>query len=385
MKSHFTRGPRAPIDPVMSLLALVLVPVAALAGAVIARTILLRRQEDLSVTLGAARAAAETALDEEVARRAFELELARALEYARSEHEVLDVVREALRHIDPKRPIELHLVDRDEPVLRLAVTTESIADVSPVTASPWDSLATRTGKTLVYESSEQLDACPHLRSRLSEPASAVCVPLNAMGRIVGVLYATGPVGVPPTPAAVQSLELLARTTAAHITTVRAFAREDLVEGDPLTGLPDRRAAINVVRRKLAHGENFSLALCDVDHFRVYNARHSSLVGDAALRLLAEILCRTLRPDDIIARHDGEQFLLVLDGIPAPDAVKAVERVRETLVITQATRPEPAFTVSFGVVDSSQGTTVEELMRGAGDALEAAKHSGRNRVVAAGAH
>jgi diguanylate cyclase (GGDEF)-like protein len=191
--------------------------------------------------------------------------------------------------------------------------------------------------------------------------------------------------VPPTPAAVHSLELLARTAAAHITTVRAFAREELVDGDPLTGLPDRRAAIDIVRRKLGHGENFSLALCDVDHFRVYNARHSSLVGDAALRLLAEILVRTLRPGDVIARHDGEQFLLVLDGIPAPDAVKAVERVREMLVITQATRPEPAFTVSFGVVDSAQGNSVEELLQGAGDALDAAKHSGRNRVVAADAH
>jgi diguanylate cyclase (GGDEF)-like protein len=370
---------------VIILLVLALLAAAAAVSAAITRTILLHRQVGVAAIHGAARAAAEAALDEELSRRSFELELARALEHARSEHEVLDVVREALRHIDPKRPIELHLVDRDEPLLRLAVTTESVAAVSPVTASPWDSLAARTGKTLVYESSEQLDACPHLRSRLSEPASAVCVPLNAMGRIVGVLYATGPVGVPPTPAAVHSLELLARTTAAHITTVRAFAREDLIEGDPLTGLPDRRSALTLVKRKIGHGENFSLALCDVDHFRVYNARHGSLVGDAALRLLAEILGRALRPEDVIARHDGEQFLLLLDGIPAPDAVRAVERVRELLVITQATRPEPAFTVSFGVVDSSQGATVEELLRGAGDALDAAKQSGRNRVVAAGAH
>jgi diguanylate cyclase (GGDEF)-like protein len=135
-----------------------------------------------------------------------------------------------------------------------------------------------------------------------------------------------------------------------------------------------------MKRKFHQGENFSIALCDVDHFRVYNARHSALVGDAALRLHAEILSRTLRPTDVVARHDGEQFLLLLDGIPAPDAVKAVERVREMLVITQATRPEPAFTVSFGVADSSQGATGEELLRAAGDALAVAKSNGRNRVV-----
>src|SRR5690606_19580335 len=175
------------------------------------------------------------------------------------------------------------------------VTTDLVPDVSGITASPWDSIAARTGKTLIYESTEQLDTCPHLRSRLTEPCSAVCVPLNAMGRILGVLYATGPVGVPPTAAAIDSLELVARTAAAHIATVRAFAHEDHVDGDPLTGLPDRRSAIELLRRKLAQGQNFSLALCDIDHFRVYNARHTAVVGDAALRLLAEILNRTLRP------------------------------------------------------------------------------------------
>jgi diguanylate cyclase (GGDEF)-like protein len=366
----------------VALVVILLVLAAAIAGAAVAAMVLIPRARAVEMTLGAARGATEAALDEELARRSFELEMTRALEHAGTEEAVVDVVRAALRRIDPARPIELHLVDHDEPILRLVATTEAIADLSRVTSSPWDSIAARTGKTLVYESTEQLDACPHLRSRLSEPCSAVCVPLNAMGRILGVLYATGPVGVPPTAGAVDSLELIARTAAAHIATVRAFAREELVEGDLLTGLPDRRAALDVVRRKLGKGENFSVALCDVDHFRVYNARHTAVVGDAALRLLAEILTRTLRPDDLVSRHDGEQFLLVLGGVPAPDAVKALERVREALVITQATRPEPAFTVSFGVVDSSQGRSIEELLLSAGDALESAKLNGRNRVVAA---
>lgn len=367
----------------MVLLVVLLVGVAAaLAGAIVTRVLTEMRQGPELAQLGAARAHAEAALDEERGRRNFELELARALEHATSEREVLDIVRAALQRIDPARPIELHLVDPYEPVLRLAVTTDLVPDVSGVTASPWDSIAARTGKTLVYESTEQLDTCPHLRSRVTEPCSAVCVPLNAMGRILGVLYATGPVGVPPTPAAIDSLELVARTAAAHIATVRAFEHEDRVDGDPLTGLPDRRSAMELLRRKIAQGHNFSVALCDIDHFRLYNARHTSVVGDAALRLLAEILGRTLRPSDVVARHDGEQFLLLLEGVPAPDAVKAVERVREMLVITQATRPEPAFTVSFGVADSSQGETVEELLCAAGDALDAAKRSGRNRVVSA---
>src|SRR3546814_9840230 len=53
---------------------------------------------------------------------------------------------------------------------------------------------------------------------------------------------------------------------------------------PHTGLPDRRSALDLLRRKIGRSENFSVALCDVDHFRIYNARHTALVGDAALRL-----------------------------------------------------------------------------------------------------
>jgi diguanylate cyclase (GGDEF)-like protein len=269
-------------------------------------------------------------------------------------------------------------------VLRLAATTQQVSDVPVVTASPWTSIAARTGKTLTYESTEQLDACPHLRSRVTEPCSAVCVPLTAMGRILGVLYATGPEGVMPTAAAVASLELVARTAAAYIAVVRAFAAEADIETDVLTGLPDRRAAFDAIRKQLGRGGRFSVALCDADRFRGYNAQHTDRVGDAALRLLAEVICRALRPQDLIARHHGDQFLLVLADVAATDAAKAAERIREMLVITQATRPEPAFTVSFGVADSSRAKTVEELLREAGDALELAKRNGRNRVVVAGA-
>jgi diguanylate cyclase (GGDEF)-like protein len=335
-------------------------------------------------------ARAEAALaerDTELTRRGFELELARALEQTQTEEEILVVVGAALSRVDPDRPDELHLVDALEPVLHLALATgpnAGAANGAIVTASPWDSLAARTGTILTYDSTERLDVCPHLRSRVTEPCSAVCVPLTAMGRIVGVLYATGPDGIPPSDTAVTSFELIARTTAAHIAIVRAFAKEELTEPDHLTGLPDRRAGLDTIRRRLGQGSRFAVAICDVDHLRAYNARHSSTVGDAALRLLAEVLVRAVRPQDMVARLDGEQFLIVMADISATDAVKAVERVREMLVITQATRPEPAFTVSFGVADSRNATIAEAIIQQAGDALDLAKRSGRNRVSMADA-
>jgi diguanylate cyclase (GGDEF)-like protein len=323
--------------------------------------------------------------DAEVARRGFELEMARALELAHSEREILEIVGSALNRVDAQRPFELHLVDAEEPILRLvyaAGPNASAAMASAVTASPWDSLAARTGAILTYDTTDRLDVCPHLRSRVTEPCSAVCVPLTAMGRILGVLYATGPNRVPPSATAVTSLEMIARSAAAYLAVVRAFAHEERVDPDPLTGLPDRRGGLDAIRLRLSQGARFSVAICDVDHFRAYNARHSSTVGDAALRLLAEVLLKAVRPHDLVARFDGEQFVIVLADVAATDAVKAVERVREMLVITQATRPEPAFTVSFGVTDSHTATSAESILQQAGDALDLAKRGGRNRVTLA---
>jgi diguanylate cyclase len=204
-----------------------------------------------------------------------------------------------------------------------------------------------------------------------------------MGRILGVLYATGPEGEVPTERAVRALDAIARIAALHIGIVRAFDGPPApTEGDALTGLPDHRGAVDTLRRRLAKERPFGVALCDVDHFRLYNSRHSTTVGDAALRLLTEVLLKAVRPQDYVARVDGQQFLLVVNDGTAADAVRVVERVRETLVVTQAVRPEPAFTVSFGIADSRQARTPEGLLQFAGDALEMAKRDGRNRVVVA---
>lgn len=138
---------------------------------------------------------------------------------------MIGLVRAALRSLDAHRPFELHLVDAREPFMTLAfatgVTPPGASDVS----SPWDSVAAREGTTVVYPTTDVADVCPHLASRLVEHCSAICVPLLAMGRIVGVLYAMGPVGAAPSAALVETYEAIARATAANVATVRAFGHE----------------------------------------------------------------------------------------------------------------------------------------------------------------
>ena len=77
------------------------------------------------------------------------------------------------------------------------------------------------------------------------------------------------------------------------------------------------------------------------------------------------------------------FAVLLPDSTAENALKAAERVREQLIITQAVRPKPLFTCSFGLSHSSMSAAVEGVISLAAGALDTAQREGRNRVVVAG--
>ena len=108
-----------------------------------------------------------------------------------------------------------------------------------------------------------------------------------------------------------------------------------------------------------------------------------LAADAALRTLADVLCATLRPDDVICRLDGARFAAVLHGCTADQATAALERVRESLVLALADEPdEHPVTFSAGVVASQRATSLGQIVELAEAACERAMVAGGNRVTAA---
>jgi diguanylate cyclase (GGDEF)-like protein len=157
--------------------------------------------------------------------------------------------------------------------------------------------------------------------------------------------------------------------------------------DPLTGVKNRRAlagdlpALDEVQRTGV--ESLAFALCDADRFKAYNDRFGHLAGDQALRMIAATIRGELREGDSAYRYGGEEMLLVLRDVSRDDAVKIAERVRAA--VQRAGFPHPdaeagVLTVSIGVAAGPGGTG--ELLARADAALYEAKHSGRNRVVAA---
>ncbi len=154
--------------------------------------------------------------------------------------------------------------------------------------------------------------------------------------------------------------------------------------DELTGLYNHRHFYQVlqaeVSRALRYRRNLSLILLDIDHFKQYNDRFGHLVGDEALRRLAEILKRNTRDVDVVARYGGEEFAIILPETTLQQAAIHAERIRAAV---EEHRFRDRFTVSLGVAAFGKGKERgEELVLMADQALYRAKAEGRNRVCLA---
>ncbi|NIR36162.1 MAG: sensor domain-containing diguanylate cyclase [Actinobacteria bacterium] len=358
--------------------------VAAVATAIAVHVMLIRRHRRRERAANRRLAAARRELHDERHERSILRELDRALDQTATEQAAIDTIRALFNRHLAMQPMELHLVDAIDPVLTLVLATGDHPTKPGARTSPWDSVAARTNQTLVYDSTERLDACPHLRSRVDTPMAAVAVPLNAMGRLLGVLYGLSPEGQEPGPGDVTFLEDLAGSLAARLailrTTSGVVARSDDI--DRLTGLPDRSAMQEKVLRMLRDRVPFTVAVADIDGFGALNAEAGREVGDRALQLLAQVARKTVRPGDLIGRIGGDELLFVMPRTQPDNATRALERLREELVLAQSAASDPPFTLSIGVIGSGSGGSIEEILHRAAGALHHAKSQGGNRVVVA---
>ena len=155
--------------------------------------------------------------------------------------------------------------------------------------------------------------------------------------------------------------------------------EGLATTDGLTGLKNHRFFQDWLRQRVEAGSPLSLALIDVDRFKLYNDDFGHQAGDAVLRGVARAMEGAVRPTDLVARYGGEEFVIVMPGLDAAQAVAVSERVR--LAIAALPFPDRAVTASFGI--STFGGDLpdaERMIRAADEALYRSKEGGRNRVT-----
>jgi diguanylate cyclase (GGDEF)-like protein len=160
----------------------------------------------------------------------------------------------------------------------------------------------------------------------------------------------------------------------------------LATHDELTGLANRRAAIERMQDELAvRGRPeplMSLALMDIDNFKLINDGHGHGAGDAVLRRFGECALQEVRPGDMLARWGGEEFLLVMPATAPLDAMAAMERVRQALQRVTFDDIAPGLLVSFsaGVSECAGESDLEAAIARADAAMYEAKRTGRDRAV-----
>lgn len=158
--------------------------------------------------------------------------------------------------------------------------------------------------------------------------------------------------------------------------------------DPLTGALNRKGLDEAMEREIARAQRQGAPLCvallDVDNFKSINDRLGHAVGDEALLHLVQVTREIMRPQDQLARHGGEEFVIILPDTKLADGVKAMERLQRELTTRYFLKDKERLLITFsaGVAQVSGDSGHADAIRRADQGMYLAKRSGKNRVVPA---
>jgi len=235
----------------------------------------------------------------------------------------------------------------------------------------------------------------------------MCVPLQAKGKTLGVLYVDSQAVV--TTFTERDLDLL-KAIAGHSSGAienamlytslnqRAADLEQALElyrqaeheasTDVLTGLHNRRFFQDQSAREIElskrHHRSMSVIMLDVDHFKKFNDTYGHAIGDEVLKVVGRILPDSVRASDIPCRFGGEEFVVLCPDTDSPGAAIVAERIREAIskveLVDLEGKPVRQITASLGVASlTPTDQRVAELLERADTALYACKAGGRNQV------
>lgn len=155
--------------------------------------------------------------------------------------------------------------------------------------------------------------------------------------------------------------------------------------DDLTGLLNRSGfedlALNELKRMADTGTAGALVLADLDHFKAINDTHGHAAGDTVLQAFADACLSTVRSTDLVGRHGGEEFIILLSGADPDRAELIVGQMSASLAGRNFSGRLKAPTVSYGIAPiSPQSTNLNAIIASADAALYEAKSLGRDRAV-----
>jgi len=363
--------------------------------------------------------------------------IARLLRAGRALHGARRVDDVAARILAETRPLfrfdEFYLVLVDREQRQLDFRVHELSGVrQPGARRPLDEglfgWVVESGEPLLIEDWSRAPA--RLRERAletgKETGSVIVVPLQHEGAVIGLLSVQHTEAKVYSSADLNLLRRLAEQAAAAVADARAFedledyrlrleervaertvelekagrekerliaalrehssALERETNEDPLTGISNRRHFMQRLATEFevaqAVGAPLTVAIADLDSFKVVNDRLGHAVGDEALKRSAAVMRELCRDTDLVARIGGEEFAVILPGMPLSAAVEFCERIRSAIESHdwRAVHRELRVTVSIGVWQWDGRTDSAALIAAADARLYRAKREGRNRVA-----
>jgi diguanylate cyclase (GGDEF)-like protein len=313
-------------------------------------------------------------------------EFADILQIANGEDEAHQLLQ---RHLERTLPATAAVVfNRNNSADRLEAVTP-LPPGSPLTgtlrgAEPRSCLAVRSGRT----HSESGGRSPLLSCPVCAvvPGASSCVPLIVGGEVIGSVLLSRP--APYSEAEEQRIRESVSQAAPVLANLRNLAVAEMrAATDGLTGLPNKRAVTDALKRTFAQAAMtktpLALLLLDLDHFKRVNDQYGHAAGDQVLASVGAALRSVVRDQDFAGRNGGEEFAVLLPDTKIAAALGIAERVRAAIAELTLPGTDVPVTISVGVAGfPDHASTLERLEQLADAALYVAKLQGRNRVVLA---
>ena len=189
----------------------------------------------------------------------------------------------------------------------------------------------------------------------------------------------------------RSVEIFSKLTVMSIFMCHIFhalrVTKDIAHRDPLTNIFNRSYFFNELKGQVNSGDNkpFCVMIMDIDHFKSVNDTWGHPEGDKVIKAVVDIIGKSIRPDDVLARVGGEEFGVMLTHLERKEGEELAERIRKNVEQLTDNNPQYAIaqkvTISIGVV-VTQGDVLHpsDIYRLADNALYNAKATGRNKVI-----
>jgi diguanylate cyclase (GGDEF)-like protein len=324
------------------------------------------------------RHAMEPALDQ--------VEFADTLQLAGDEDEAHQLLQRHLQRLVDGAGVTIlnrnNSADRLEAVT--AIPVGSHLQQSLAQAEPRSCLAVRSAR--IHDEDDQRKAllgCPVCSGC---PGKSTCTPLTVGGEVIGSVLVNRP--VPYRPIERQQIRDSVAQAAPVLANLRSLSIAELrAATDSLTGLPNKRAVADTLKRMLAQASRtltpLTLLTLDLDHFKDINDQYGHPVGDQALANVGAALRSAIRDSDFAGRNGGEEFVVMLPGTDIDGALLTAEKIRGAIAEITIPGIDVSLTASVGLATYPEhALSSERLERLADAALYIAKRSGRDRVEVA---